>query len=309
LRRILTPNEGADMPLVAPGALWLNERMLEDQPSRTAYRVALRRAAHQIWDQPRVFDDPVALKIIGSAAAAELAGKRPPGPSRYLRAFIVARSRFAEDHLAEAVASGVKQYVVLGAGLDTFACRNPFAGVRVFEVDYPATQAWKRRRLEAAGITIPEALTFTPVDFAKDTLAAGLANAGFKANEPSFFSWLGVTPYLAEETVLTTLQWIAGSSSQNGVAFDYVVPRASVNFLHRMAFDALAARVAAAGEPFVGFFDPEKLALKLREMGFRYLEDLGAKEINARYFAERPDKLCVAGAMGRLMCARGKRSF
>jgi methyltransferase (TIGR00027 family) len=178
------------MPLVAPGALWLNERMLEDQPSRTAYRVALRRAAHQIWDRPRVFDDPVALKIIGSVAAAEVAGKRPPGPSRYLRAFIVARSRFAEDHLAEAVASGVKQYVVLGAGLDTFACRNPFADVRVFEVDYPATQDWKRRRLEAAGITIPEALTFTPIDFAKDTLAAGLANAGFKANEPSFFRGL-----------------------------------------------------------------------------------------------------------------------
>ena len=118
------------MPLVAPGALWLNERMLEDQPSRTAYRVALRRAAHQIWARPRVFDDPVALKIIGSVAAAEVAGKRPPGPSRYLRAFIVARSRFAEDHLAEAVASGVKQYVVLGAGWIRLpvATRLPMSG-------------------------------------------------------------------------------------------------------------------------------------------------------------------------------------
>jgi len=279
--------------------------MHEDQPSRTAYRVALRRAAHQIWDHPRVFDDPIALKIIGNAAAAELAEKRPPSPSRYLRAFVVARSRFAEDHLAEAAAKGVKQYVVLGAGLDTFAYRNPFADVQVFEVDYPATQAWKRKLLGAAGIAMAETLTFAPVDFERDTLAAGLANAGFRANEAAFFSWLGVTPYLAEETVLATLRWIAGSCPQNGVAFDYTVPRASLGFLHRLAFDALAAKVAGVGEPFVGFFDSKKLAQQLEKMGFHHLEDLGAKEINARYFAGRSDGLCAAGAMGRLMCARG----
>src|SRR5437762_3580660 len=117
--------------------------MLEDQPSKTAYRVALRRAAHQLWDDPRIFDDPVALKIIGRDGAAELANPGPLGsaPARSLRAFVAARSRFAEDHLAQAVAGGVKQYVVLGAGLDTFAYRNPFPDLRVFEVDYPATQA------------------------------------------------------------------------------------------------------------------------------------------------------------------------
>jgi methyltransferase (TIGR00027 family) len=278
--------------------------MLEDQPSRTAHRVALRRAAHQIWDHPRVFDDPIALKIIGNAAAAELAGAKPPAPSRYLRAFVVARSRFAEDHMAQAVASGVKQYVVLGAGLDTFAYRNPFADVRVFEVDYPATQAWKRKLLEAAGIGIPATLTFAPVDFEKSTLAAGLANAGFRANEAAFFSWLGVTPYLAEETVLATLRWIAVICPQNGVAFDYTVPRSSLGFLRRLAFDALAAKVAGVGEPFVVFFDPRKLAQELEKMGFHHLEDLGAKEINARYFAGRSDGLRPAGEMGRLMCAK-----
>jgi|SRR5215831_12953414 len=279
--------------------------MREDQPSKTAYRVALRRAAHQIWDHPKVLDDPIALKIIGHAAAAELTENRPLGSSRYLRAFVVARSRFAEDHLAEAVAKGVRQYVVLGAGLDTFAYRNPFADVRVFEVDYPATQAWKRGLLAAAAIAIPATLTFTPVDFEKDTLAAGLAKAGFQAHEPAFFSWLGVTPYLAEETVLATLRWIAACSPQNGVAFDYTVPRASLGFIHRLAFDALAARVAAAGEPFIGFFDPQKLAHELSAMGFQRLEDLGAKEINARYFAGRSDSLHTAGEMGRLMCAKG----
>jgi methyltransferase (TIGR00027 family) len=280
--------------------------MIEDKPSRTAHRVALRRAGHQLWDKPRVFDDPVALKIIGRKAAAELENE-PPDLSafRHLRAFLVARSRFAEDHLAASVALGVKQYVVLGAGLDTFAYRNPFSDLQVFEVDFPATQVWKRGLLEAEGIAIPATLTFAPVDFERDTLAAGLANAGFKANEPAFFSWLGVTPYLAEETVLATLRWIAASCKQNGVAFDYAVPRESLSFLNRMTFDSLSARVAAAGEPFVGFFHPKKLAQELREMGFRHIEDLGAEETNARYFAGRADGLCVAGALARLMCARG----
>ncbi|HEY2390968.1 MAG TPA: class I SAM-dependent methyltransferase [Candidatus Angelobacter sp.] len=280
--------------------------MIEDKPSRTAHRVALRRAGHQLWDNPRVFDDPVALKIIGPKAAAELESG-PPDMSafRYLRAFLVVRSRFAEEHLAAAVAQGVKQYVVLGAGLDTFAYRNPFPDLRVFEVDFPATQAWKRRLLESTGIAIPATLTFAPVDFERDTLAHGLGTAGFKADEPAFFSWLGVTPYLAEETVMATLRWIVAICKQNGVAFDYAVPRESLGFLQRMAFDALAARVAAAGEPFVGFFNPEKLARELRTMGFNQLEDIGGEQINARYFAGRSDGLRVSGGMARLMCAKG----
>jgi methyltransferase (TIGR00027 family) len=280
--------------------------MLEDQPSRTAHRVALRRATHQLWDNPKVFDDPIALKIIPADASAELAGSRPSesAPARFLRAFMVARSRFAEDHLAEAVARGVKQYVVLGAGLDTFAYRNPFPELQVFEVDYPATQAWKRQRLQMASIPIPSMLTFAPVDFEKDTLHAGLSQAGFKTDQPAFFSWLGVTPYLAEATVLATLKWIS-EHPQNGVAFDYAIPRSSLDFFHRMAFDALAARVAAAGEPFVGFFDPETLSHELQLMGFKHIEDLDGDEINARYFSGRADGLRVGGGLARLLCARG----
>jgi methyltransferase (TIGR00027 family) len=281
--------------------------MIEDTPSRTAHRVALRRAAHQLWDNPLVFEDPVALQIIGQEAAAELQGRGTPDSDtgRYLRAFLVARSCFAEEHLVMAVKRGVKQYVVLGAGLDTFACRNPFESLHVFEVDYPATQAWKRERLEAGGIAVPATLTFAPVDFERDTLAHGLASAGFQVNEPAFFSWLGVTPYLAEETVLGTLRWIASACKENGVAFDYAVPRESLNFFNRMAFDVLAGRVAAAGEPFVGFFDPETLSRELRGMGFQHIEDLGGNEINARYFSERSDGLRVRGVLGRLICARG----
>jgi methyltransferase (TIGR00027 family) len=281
--------------------------MIQDTPSRTAHRVALRRAAHQLWDNPLVFEDPIALQIIGQEAAAELHGRGAPDSDigRYLRAFLVARSCFAEEHLAMAVKRGVKQYVVLGAGLDTFACRNPFEDLHVFEVDYPATQAWKRNLLEASRIAVPAMLTFAPVDFERDTLGAGLASAGFQADEPAFFSWLGVTPYLAEETVLGTLRWIASASKQNEVAFDYAVPRESLNFFNRMAFDALSARVAAAGEPFVGFFDPEKLSHELQGMGFQHLEDLSGDEINARYFSGRSDGLRVRGVLGRLMCAKG----
>src|SRR5580700_3359014 len=150
--------------------------MQEGKFSRTAHRVAVRRAAHQLLDQPRVLDDPLALRIIGTAAAEELRTnpKEHHAFSRAFRAFMAARSRFAEDELAGAVGQGVKQYVVLGAGLDTFGYRNPHAGLRVFEVDHPDTQAWKRDQLQAAGIAIPASLTFVPIDFERQTLGDGL---------------------------------------------------------------------------------------------------------------------------------------
>jgi len=279
--------------------------MIEDQPSLTAHRVAVRRAIHQLWDTPRVLEDPVALKIIGEGEASKLVDSRPPDPplDRHLRAFLVARSRYAEDQLTEVVRRGVKQYVVLGAGLDTFAYRNPFPGLRVFEVDHPATQAWKRKRLEAGAISVPSKLTFVAIDFERQALAEGLEQAGFSA-EPAFFSWLGVTPYLAPETVLGTLQWVISICSSNGVAFDYAVPRSSLDPGYWPAFDELANRVAAAGEPFIGFFDPQELAASLQKMGFRHVEDLDTDKINARYFKGRTDGLRTGGA-GRMMCARG----
>ncbi len=148
-------------------------------------------------------------------------------------------------------------------------------------------------------------LTFAPCDFEKDTLEDALASAGCRINEPAFFSWLGVTPYLARETVLGTLRWINSACPHNAVAFDYGVPRESLTFFSRIAFDALAARMAAAGEPFVSFFDPEELAHALRGMGFAEIDDLGAEEMNFRYFGDRADNLRVGGA-GRLMYARAE---
>src|SRR5580658_8858725 len=178
--------------------------MIEARPSRTALRVAMRRAAHQLFDSPKVLDDPIAVRIIGTGALEQLEAGRlreATGLARGLRAFMAARSRYAEDALARSVGRGARQYVVLGAGLDTFAYRNPYgeSALRVFEVDYPATQEWKRQQLEEARIAVPQSVTYVPVDFERQTLREGLQLARFDSTKPTFFSWLGVTMYLSEE--------------------------------------------------------------------------------------------------------------
>jgi methyltransferase (TIGR00027 family) len=282
--------------------------MIEGRPSRTAQRVALRRAAHQLIDRPLVHDDPLALQIIGAEQAAALRGdprQFDRGPvSSVLRAFLVVRSRIAEDALAAAVASGVEQYVVLGAGLDTFAYRNPFPQLRVFEVDHPATQAWKRERLAEGGLVVPANMVFASLDFGMQILPQVLRDAGLDESKPTFFSWLGVTPYLETATTLETLQGIARFASRGGgVAFDYSVPPESLPLLHRAAFALLAKRVRDAGEPFRGFFEPAQIATALRDMGFTSITDLGGDEINARWLADRTDGLQV-GSAGRIIVAR-----
>jgi methyltransferase (TIGR00027 family) len=279
--------------------------MQEGAFSRTAQRVAIRRAAHQLLDQPRVLDDPLALRIIGSEAAETLRSNPKEGHafSRAFRAFMAARSRYAEDELARAVAHGVTQYVVLGAGLDTFAYRNPYSGLSVFEVDHPATQVWKREQLAAAGIAIPPSLTFVPIDFERQTLADGLAQCGFNASAAGFFSWLGVTPYLTREACMIALSFVAKRPAGSGVVFDFAVDRALLNPGQRMALDALSKRVAAVGEPLQLFFDPGKLQEELKRMGFHCTEFLQGQELNARYFKDRKDGLLVRGGLGHLMGA------
>src|SRR5580704_861454 len=197
--------------------------MIEARPSRTALRVAMRRAAHQIFDHPRVLDDPIAMPIIGPRAAEKLRAENPAAFGKYglsIRAFMVARSRYAEDALARSIARGAGQYVILGAGLDTFAYRSPYAesALRVFEMDYPATQEWKRRNLKEAEIAIPASVTYAPVDFEHQTLAEGLRLAGFDATRPTFFSWLGVTMYLTDDAITSSLRLIASTPPGGGVA-------------------------------------------------------------------------------------------
>lgn len=185
------------------------------QPSRTARAAAAHRAAHQILERGSIFADPLALPILGEDAEALVREAEGDPSRRRLRLFIAVRTRFAEDALASAVERGVRQVVVLGAGLDTFAYRNPFGDrLRIFEVDHPATQAWKRQRLADAAIPLPDSLTYAPVDFDRDTLSGGLLAAGFDRTQQTFFTWLGVVPYLAEEAVWATLAFI--TSLPNG---------------------------------------------------------------------------------------------
>jgi methyltransferase (TIGR00027 family) len=281
---------------------------MEDRPSVTAWRVARRRAAHQILDRPVVHSDGLAAVIVAGGKASARRPEDDPREltrlGRFLRAFLAVRSRFAEDELAAAVARGVRQYVVLGAGLDTSAFRlQGTDGLRIFEVDHPATQSWKRAVLARSGIAVSDSVAFVPLDFEKETLAEGLRTAGFDAAAPAFFSWLGVVPYLGRDAIEATLAFIASLPERSEVVFDYGIPPSRLGFLERMAFRRLARRVAAAGERFRTFFDPEPLAVLLRGIGFGEIEDLGPADINARYFAGREDGLRV-GRAGRLVAAR-----
>jgi methyltransferase (TIGR00027 family) len=268
------------------------------ESSRTALGAAAYRAAHQILDKPLVFADPLAIPILGGDGAAALERQLDPEQAqawRRLRAFIAARSRFTEEALGEAARDGVRQFVVLGAGLDTFAYRNPYGPrLAVFEVDHPATQAFKRAQLDAARIDVPPSLSFVPVDFERESLLAALRTAGFRRQDSALFSWLGVTMYLDRDRVLATLASIARDAGPGtSVVFDYVRPPASVDAAVRARYEALIERHATLGEPWRSFFDPQELDAALRRSGFTEVEDWDQAALNARYFSGRADGLEV----------------
>jgi methyltransferase (TIGR00027 family) len=195
----------------------------------------------------------------------------------------------------------VTQYVLLGAGLDTFAHRNPYPQLRIFEVDHPATQQWKRELLAGGHLPAPSNLTYAPVDFEIQLLPEQLRAAGFDETSPTLFAWLGVVPYLTLEAFRATLGVIAAQPADSGVVLDYGQPRSALPFLEKLAHDSLASRVQLAGEPFQLFFTPEEIAGELT--AFRKIEDLGSTEINARYFTGRTDNLKLLGTAGRLLSA------
>ncbi|MEV6669516.1 class I SAM-dependent methyltransferase [Streptomyces sp. NPDC051162] len=273
--------------------------METSQPSRTAMHAAHHRARHQS-DPQRILTDPLAPRIL------RLDPDELPLPDEpldlYGIRFVAARSRFAEDALASAVATGTRQLVILGAGLDTFAYRNPHAGLRVVEVDHPATQAWKRQQLAAAGITVPPSVTFAPVDFERDTLAGALATAGLDRTRPAFFLWLGVTPYLTREAVLTTLRFMAGHHAPVQMVFDYYGEAPSTLSPElRAVREAAAKMVAELGEPWLSCFTPEDIADELRAMKLDGIEDLTGPELVARYVGRPVPKADPVG--GRVLHA------
>lgn len=266
---------------------------MNDNASITAQRVAERRAAHQLLDKPLVFEDPIALRIVDPGADVLARESTPIAP--FMRAAFAVRSRYTEDELREAVARGVRQYVLLGAGFDTFAYRNPFPELRVFEVDHPATQELKRRRLAGAGIQPSGPVEYVPVDFSRQTLASALSHL----SGPAFFSWLGVVPYLERPSIEETLRFVASLPAGTTIVFDYGTPPHRLSPIGRRVFEALSARVAAAGEPWKTFFDSSELDGLLHAAGFSRVDQLGPAEINARYFGNRADGLRV-GEMMRL---------
>jgi methyltransferase (TIGR00027 family) len=267
--------------------------MQHGRASRTALRVAIRRAAHQAIDEPRVLEDPIAVKLIGPGYERDMERAMHP-VARDFRLYMSVRSRYAEDRLALAYEQGVRQFVILGAGLDTFAYRNPFPALRVFEVDFPATQEWKHELLRRAKVDLPANLTFVPLDFEHRTLAESMVEAGFDVGAPAFFSWLGVVPYLTLEAFRATVAIIGQLPDGTGVSFDYAFPPETLSPKRRQVFDTLSKRVAAAGEPLRLFFTPENLERELHAAGFQQIEQLDTDRMNDAYFHGRADGLTLS---------------
>jgi methyltransferase (TIGR00027 family) len=264
--------------------------MQQGQASVTALGAAGHRAAHQVPERGLVFADPLALRILGSDAdgAIALAKERPE--RRGLRLFIAMRSRFAEDSARRAIDKGVRQILVLGAGLDTFAYRlERTPELRIFELDHPATQAEKRRRLNEAQIAEPQHVSYVAHDFESGSMTAALEAGGLDPDKGAFVLWLGVTPYLTKEAVLATLGELASWPGGTEVVFDYTNPPDRVtDSAARAHHEQMAERVAASGEPFRGYFDSAELHARARGLGFSDIEDLDRAALVARYLPHLP---------------------
>ena len=275
--------------------------MRDDEASVTALRVALQRAAHQLFDDPHVFPDDLAVPILGAEAEETLRRGSADYQTPFalgLRSVVVARSRFCQDCLIAALDRGVRQFVVLGAGLDTTAYRGILpVGEKIYEVDHPATQAWKQEKLRAAGIAIPPSAALIPIDFDKTTLLDGLRAGQVDLAEPTFFSWLGVTYYLPAETVTATLAAVGSLAAGGEIVFDYFEPPQRFRATEKPGFDSFAEEAAKGGEPWKSFFEPADMAAILGARGFAPVEDADSETMAARYFAGRADGLAPSGPM------------
>jgi methyltransferase (TIGR00027 family) len=258
--------------------------MNPNEPSRTALNIARQRAAHQVLDHGSILYDPFAFKILLEDEKAVLQFANAHLLASIGRLFTAARSRIAEDALSRAVERGTRQIVILGAGLDTFALRNPYGAqqIRVYEVDHPATQAWKRQRLAEAQIALPQSLILVPVDFERDDVGEKLFAVGFQPSSPAFFTWLGVVPYLTQDAIARTLDYI--SSIQNSeVVFDYMEPPEAFSEELRQSEIERTKQLEKMGERGVSRFEPAGVAAMLRSHGFCAVEDIDFQEIASRF--------------------------
>jgi len=263
-------------------------------PDNTAVRVALWRALHVEADPPpHVFDDVIGLQL----AAPEAGWQSRPDMSPFTRPFrasILARARFIEDLVSERAEQGVGQYVILGAGLDTFAQRRPELGSRlsVFEIDQPGTQAWKRQRLLDLGFGVAPFLRLVPVDFeAGEAWWERLAAAGFDFARPAVVASTGVSMYLTRDAIVTTLRQVAAMAPGSTFAMSFMLPLQMLDPDVRPGVERAAAGARAAGTPFISFFTPEEMLSLGRAAGFRQVQHVSAAALAERYFGGRTDGL------------------
>ena len=257
--------------------------MKSDEPSRMALMVARQRAAHQLLDHGAILDDPFAMKILREDEKDVLQFANQHPLTSIARLLTAARSRIAEDALAKAVERGVRQVVILGAGLDTFALRNPHAArISIFEVDHPATQAWKRQRLVGAELAPPPWLTFVPVDFEQDDLQQKLSSAGFERTSAAFFTWLGVVPYLTHDAIGSTLDCMA-SIQKSEVVFDYMEAPEAFSEEIRGVVRERTKQLEKTQERWASRFDPAGIRAILRAHGFCDIEDISFQQIASRF--------------------------
>jgi methyltransferase (TIGR00027 family) len=271
--------------------------MAEKQTSSTAIFTTMLRAVHQTTDsEPKILIDPVSVILAkqfeGSAAWAAF-GTLPQPLLRMTRAALVLRNRFAEDVLQEVVSDGKGQYVILGAGFDTFAYRQPpwAQKLPIFEVDHPVTQESKRTVLTDAKISIPENLHFCPIDFQQTSLQGALAETPFELDVPSVFSWLGVTQYITQTAIQSTLEFIHSLPRSSTVVFSFLPTDKVLGEEDRHVLAEIDRLATARGEPFVSRFDPEDLQQLLRDIGFESIYHLLPEVTQERYFMDRADGL------------------
>jgi methyltransferase (TIGR00027 family) len=270
--------------------------MLNHTPSATALKVAALRALHQTADAPAIFVDPFAERILGLDAAGILEAYRVKADeTARLRATLAVRTVIADEAIAAAVARGATQCVILGAGLDTFAYRNAHTDLRIYEVDHPATQAWKRDLLHDADLAAPATVRYVAADFERDDLFTVLRDAGFDRRQPVVFVLIGVISYLESGTTLETLRRIGFECAGGAdIVLDYTEPYHDAPAPIRAAYEAAARRVAAGGEPWVTVFAPEVLHAHLGRLGFSNIVDLDASALHQRFCAGRTDGLSIA---------------
>jgi methyltransferase (TIGR00027 family) len=272
--------------------------MADDQaaaPDSTAVRVALWRALHVLVDpSPHVLEDEVGLELADPDDGWRSRPDMDPDGTRLFRASIVARARFIEDLVVEHTGRGLGQYVILGAGLDTFAQRRPeiAARLRVFEVDQPGHQAWKRQRLLELGFGIPEWLRLVPVDFeAGESWRERLAPAGFDAAQPAVVASTGVSMYLTKEANVAALRQTASLAAGSTLATTFILPLELTDPDVRPGLELAVKGARASGTPFISFFTPEEMLALAREAGFREVRHVSAASLAQRYFADRTDGL------------------